>query len=400
MSGGGQVDERAARAVWSALVEPGDEVAGVLVAVAGAGAALDWVRSATGDGGPSGTAWNAVQARLDPGLRERMVRSFGRWGGRLADAERRVPIEQQGIGLVIPGDPDWPAGLDVLGPSAPMALWVRGRLPGSTGPAAPRSCAVVGSRASTAYGEHVAAELGYGLTSRGLAVVSGGAYGIDAAAHRGALAAGGPTVVVLAGGVDRAYPAGNVRLFRETVESGGAVVAECPPGSLPTRSRFLQRNRLIAALGGATVVVEAAWRSGALSTARHAVRLLRPVGAVPGPVTSAASAGCHALLRSGEAVCVTDADEVAELIAGQPPASTPTGPVDPFDGLGPWARPVHDALSTRRALSPTSVAQRVGAELAQVRGTLGRLELAGLVRRDGDGWRAVAPGPSGAVTGR
>lgn len=392
----GDDDERAARAVWSGLAEPGDELAGVLVQTAGPVVALEWVRRASAEGGVGGPAWDRLQAGLAPQVSAQVVRAVERWAGRLDEAERRslphLESRTGAIRLVVPGDPDWPVALEVLGPAAPSALWVRGALPARFGDdAAPRSCALVGSRASTGYGEHVAAELGHGLSARGLTVVSGGAYGIDAAAHRGALAADGPTVVVLAGGVDRAYPAGNARLFQETVARGGAVVAESPPGSLPTRSRFLQRNRLIAALGGATVVVEAAWRSGALSTARHALRLLRPLGAVPGPVTSAASAGCHVLLRTGEAVCVTDADEVAELVAGQPPAAAPSVPVDAFEGLDPVARRVHDCLSTRRGDPPTVVASRAGVEVAQVRGALGLLELAGLARRDGEDWSALAP---------
>ncbi len=179
-------------------------------------------------------------------------------------------------------------------PIPPLALWVKGAAEVTT--TAVRSVAIVGSRASTAYGEHVTAELAYGLASREVDVVSGGAYGIDAVAHRSALAAGGGTVIVSAGGLDRPYPAGNASLYDRVGETG-LLVSESPPGSAPQRHRFLSRNRLIAALSSATIVVEAAARSGALNTARHCQVLGRSLMVVPGPVTSPMSAGCHALLR-------------------------------------------------------------------------------------------------------
>ncbi|MCG2803052.1 MAG: DNA-processing protein DprA [Cellulomonas sp.] len=283
--------------------------------------------------------------------------------------------------------------MDDLGDARPHCLWVRGTLPIlRSGPGeGPGSSAValVGSRACTTYGRRVAADLAHGLASRGVVVVSGGAFGIDAAAHRGALAAGASTVVVLAGGIDQPYPAAHRELFDDVVAGGGALVGEAAPGATPLRSRFLQRNRLIAAMSGVTVVVEAAWRSGALSTAHHGAQLLRPVGAVPGPVTSAASAGCHRLLREGCAVCVTDAAEVLELagpLAGEGPDRQP--PARPLDGVDPPSRMVHEALSLRLPSEPEDVAVRCGLEIAAVRASLGRLELAGLAVRSAEGWRA------------
>jgi len=251
--------------------------------------------------------------------------------------------------------------------------------------------ALVGSRSCTAYGRHVAAEIAQDLARAGVLVVSGGAYGIDGAAHRGALAARGATLVVLAGGADRAYPAGHAEMFEEVVAGGGGLASESPPGALPVRSRFLQRNRLIAAMARATVVVEAAWRSGALSTANHAARLLRPVGAVPGPVTSAASAGCHRLLRVGVGVCVTDADEVLELVGPLgPDRADPVAP-GPLDEVDELARLVHEAMSVRRPVEPQALADRLARPAGPVRGALGRLEVAGLVVRSPDGWTAVRP---------
>jgi DNA processing protein len=323
-----------------------------------------------------------------------------RWAPRWDGLDPRRDLELvDGLGgrLLHPGDPEWPPGLDDLGAAAPPGLWVRGA-PDLAGLAS-RSVALVGSRASTAYGDHVATELAVGLADRRFTVVSGGAYGIDAAAHRGAVVAGAPTVVLLAGGVDRPYPAGNAGLLRRVLDAGGAVAAEVPPGAVPSRSRFLLRNRLIAAVSRATVVVEAAWRSGALSTAGHAAALLRPVGAVPGPVTSMASAGCHRILRDGSAVCVTDAAEVAELagdVGGDlaPPRAVP--PAD-TDGLGEEARRVLDGLPVGRPAPVASIARASGLSEPEVRGALGLLELAGLAATGDGGWRRVragtGPGP-------
>lgn len=388
-------EDRLARATWSALVEPGDRVAGSLIALLGAAPALVWVRAAAR--GVLGWAQlsDVTGTTLSMPDRDRLGRAVLRWAGRL-DLLRPdhdlAALDRVGGRLVVPGDAGWPRGLDDLAEATPPALWVRGDLPA-------RTCvALVGARASTTYGERVAYDLAQGLVARGAAVVSGGAYGIDAASHRGALGGGGPTVVVLAGGVDRAYPAGNARIFEEAVGSGGAVVSEVPPGSLPTKSRFLQRNRVIAALAEATVVVEAAWRSGALSSAHHAAALLRPVGAVPGPVTSAASSGCHRLLREGHAICVTDADEVAELLPGGIgrdagiDRSRPGAAGDGLAELGMQALQVHDALPLRGGLQEVEVAARAGLTPAEARAALGVLQLEGHATRGPDGWCAHRPG--------
>ena len=384
-------DDHRARAAWSALTEPGDPIAGALVRALGARPALDWV-GAAGRGAPD---WSALPGLSGPS-RMRLVAAARRWAERAQAVDLDdvlADLGRVGGALVVPGDEAWPPGLDDLGDTAPFALWCRGDLPGGR-----PSVALVGSRASTGYGERLAFDLAHGLAARGVLVVSGGAYGIDAAAHRGAIAAGGPTLVVLAGGVDRGYPAGNVRLFEEAIATGGAVVSEMPPGALPMKSRFLQRNRLIAAMTAATVVVEAAWRSGALSTAHHAADLMRPVGAVPGPVTSVASAGCHRLLREGAAVCVTDVDEVAELVpAPQGREGGTAGLVEPDDTSWLDARclRVHDALGVHAGAPADEIARRAGVALAEARSALGLLELAGLAVRKNDGWRA-----SGSPRGR
>ncbi len=389
-------DELLARAAWSALAEPGDANAGALVAALGPSRALHWLRAADGDAETVRRAIDALVERFPlprTGARA-LSAAVARWGPRLGDLDPRRELQvlrSLGGVLVTPGTPWWPDGLDDLGASTPPCLWVRGDpvLPGASA----RSVALVGARASTAYGNHVAGDLAAGLAAREVTVVSGGAYGIDAAAHRGALRADGTTIVLLAGGVDRAYPAGNAELLSSVVERGGSVLSEVPPGGAPSRWRFLQRNRLIAALSRGTVVVEAAWRSGALSTANRASELMRPVGAVPGPVTSMASAGCHRLLRDGAAVCVTDADEVVELIGEIGRDLAPDRRVDdrPADGLDPDVRRVHDALPIRLGAPLHQLAREAGLSEAEVRGALGTLELVGIAVRHGPGWRKATP---------
>lgn len=390
-----------ARASWSRLVEPGDAVAGALVAAMGPVEAWRFVVEAVRDERVGAAGRDA--RRVLPGSPravQRLTAALARWQPRLAtvDAEHEVDRHRaRGGAILVPEDPRWPRGLTDLGAEAPHVLWVSGRAEAPSAAAA--GVAVIGARASTHYGEHVAADLASGVVAAGRAVVSGGAYGVDAVAHRAALAAGGVTVAVLAGGVDRLYPAGNARLLLALQEADGALVSEVPPGSVPSRQRFLQRNRLIAAMTGATVVVEAAWRSGALSTAARAAALLRPVGAVPGPVTSAASAGCHRLLRDGAAVCVTDAAEVLELLGGEAPADDARraggGPGSEADGLDLLARRVLDALPVRAWADVASLTRVAGVSGTETRGALGILELAGLAERRGAAWRRrSSPPPS------
>jgi DNA processing protein len=217
-------------------------------------------------------------------------------------------------------------------------------------------------------------------------VVSGGAYGIDGAAHRATLAADGLTVAVLAGGIDVPYPAGHTALLRRIADDG-LIVSEYPPGVRPARYRFLTRNRLVAALSGATVVVEAGLRSGAANTAAWARALGRPVCAVPGPVTSSASVGCHVLVRGG-AELVTRAAEVVELVgrAGEL-APEPDRPSTPLDGLADVERRVYDALPARGAHTADQVAVAAGLPATQVLGPLAALELVGLVKRQEGRWK-------------
>lgn len=384
-----QVHERFARAAWSAIIEPGDRVAGELVAAMGAVAALDAliVRQ------PAEELANLMNTESDVAMTTRDLESaIERWMPRLQSRAILRALGQAaryGAHLIIPGDDAWPTGFDDLGAHAPHALWVRGNL--ETLHTTPAAIALVGARAATGYGEHVTMEASAGLVDRGYTIVSGAAYGIDGMAHRAALASKGQTIAVLAGGVDRFYPSGHDALLARIVEAG-AVISELPCGAAPTKWRFLQRNRLIAAMTGATIVLEAGWRSGSLNTAGHAAALGRPLGAVPGPVTSAASAGCHRLIREYDAVCVTTAAEMAELapLAGADellldPAPDVASARGEQSADGDTVR-VRDALSTRSARTTDDIAARAGLSIATVQSVLGRLELAGAATTRETGW--------------
>ncbi len=386
-------NERLARAALSRLMEPQDAAGLALVQVAGA---LDALGIATGE-----LSYGlALEQEITGVLAEHgsvtswagMAAALKRWAPRIPDLapERDLAtLERLGGRMIIPGDDLWPGQLGDLGIHEPICLWWRGvelELP----PAA-KSVALVGSRDSTSYGASVTGDLAYSLAQRGFTVVSGGAYGIDAHAHRAALAGGSgpmPTIAVMAGGVDRFYPSGNEDLLR-AVANQGAVIAEVPPGSAPTRYRFLQRNRIIAALASVTVVVEARWRSGALNTAHHAESLGRAVGAVPGSVHSANSAGCHRLLREGGAICVTDAAEIAELASpsGESLPEVRAGRSADHDGLTLEDLILLDALPLRSTSSVEKLSSVAGLGVESVRAGLGRLNLLGLAESGAGGWK-------------
>jgi DNA processing protein len=313
-------------------------------------------------------------------------------------AEHLRAAEVVGARLLIPEDDDWPVGPFMAFTrqahghlAAPLGLWVRG--PGRLAELAERSVAIVGSRAATGYGNHVAHSLGFGVTELGATVVSGAAFGIDGAAHRGALAAEGPTVAVLARGVDRAYPAAHAQLLRR-IACEGLVVSEYPPGAVPARHRFLVRNRIIAGLSAGTVVVEAGWRSGARRTASDAELLGRPVMAVPGPVTSALSVGCHRLLREPGTIAVTTAEEVLEEVGriGVDLAPVPVGdgPARATDGLSATQLRVHEALPGHGIQDVGRLSVESGLPVEVVRAALRWLARAGLVERAVGGWRRAA----------
>lgn len=388
-----------ARAVLAMLGEPGDGVLGRVLAVLGAERTAALVLERVG-------VEALVSSVCDAGgeLDEREAAAgLARWTPRIDHAAFVRSLEQAARGgahFLVPGDQRWPGRIDELGVHAPIGLWVRGRVEAlaSAGPA----IALVGARAATGYGEHIAMESSAGLVDRGFTIVSGGAYGIDGMAHRAALASDGMTVAFLAGGVDRFYPLGHETLLSRIVETG-AVVSEMPCGAAPTKWRFLQRNRLIAAASEATIVLEAGLRSGSLNTAGHAAALARPLGAVPGPVTSPASAGCHRLLREFDAVCVVDAEQMAELAGrGGGIRDAAVLPSDHADGGAgaprsrdremawrsePDTMRVLDALSLRSVRSVDDIARRAGMTAREVMGVLGSLEVNGLAARYPDGWR-------------
>ncbi len=336
---GGLTDEQAARMRLARLTEPGDLAVGHAVASDGAIGLLARIEA----GDPELPSVDNYRSRLDFDLQ--------------SDIEALERVDGR---FVVPGDDEWPTQLEAL-EAVPLGLFVVG---GNLRLSAVRSVAVVGARAATSYGLHVASEIGSGLAEQHWAVVSGGAFGIDAAAHRGSLVVGGHTIAVLACGVDARYPQGNSSLFDRILETGGSLVSELPPGSHPTRPRFLQRNRVIAGLARATVVVEAAGRSGALNTAAFCRRLGRPLLAVPGPVTSPMSHGCHRLLRDVEpARLVTGVDEIIEeagMIGELAPLPSITERVR--DSLDPTSLRVFEAVPIREPATTSDIAKAAGSD--------------------------------------
>ena len=302
-------------------------------------------------------------------------------------------VTRTGARVVVPGDADWPDALSHPEIS-PHLLHVRGA--GCLADLVQRSVAVVGSRASTGYGEAIARELGAGLASRRWTVVSGGAFGIDAAAHQGALAVDGSAVVVLPCGPDRVYPEGNRRLV-EAIAEGGVVVTELATGTAAMRHRFLARNRLIAAMSAATVVVEAGLRSGSLNTAGWAEALVLPVGCVPGPVTQMSSAGCHEWIQKARAALVTDTADVLALAARvgeeveQPVEQL--GRARPLDAMPATQRRVHDLLRRGTGATAGSIAVELALPVEEILAELAAMSVDGWAEQGDDGgWRR---GPGG-----
>jgi DNA processing protein len=407
MAGGGAVtgdldDESYARAALTYLAEPADRWLSELVRAHGAAPALDAIRS-----GRLPDAGRAVQRGLG------MQRAMERWRVRLGELptpESVIGFRRSGIRLVCPGDPEWPGQLADLGDEQPYALWLRGNA--DLRFSCLRSVAIVGSRAASAYGSYVAAEFAASVAARGWAVVSGGAYGVDASAHQGALGADGVTVAVLACGVDVPYPTAHTELL-DAIAGQGVIVSEWPPGRTVSRLRFLVRNRVIAALATGTLVVEAGQRSGALNTARHARDLGRRLMAVPGPVTSDISAGCHQIIRDWQGMLVTSAADVVEHLSpvGEPQALLPAAALAESAAAGPpaaqrrpasrrLARPaidrddldlesarVLDAMPGRGEMATARIVQRAGLPPGTVIGCLGGLASAGFIERCEGGWR-------------
>jgi DNA processing protein len=372
------VDNAAARVVLSHLAEPGDRRLVHRVQQLGAPQVVSEILENTGPlpglSGYRARLGDAVTLCQLTDLVERDLTRLSQVGGR----------------LVLPGASDWPTQLDDLGERQPLLLWVRGA--GDLRLSALRSVAIVGARACTAYGENVAVELAGGLSERGWCVVSGGAYGIDAAAHRGVLGVQGCSVAILACGADVAYPKAHDRMLLHLLERG-VVLSEAPLGAAPHRGRFLVRNRVIAALTRGTVVVEAALRSGSLSTVREAAGLGRVVMGIPGSVTSAMSAGVHRELREG-ALLVSSIHEVIEAVGdiGTDLAPRDSGPVTARDHVDAVGNRILDAMPANRAATDAQIATSAGVNRSEVMAALGLLELEGFVTRDTKGWRLTSTG--------
>lgn len=364
------MDERTARMCLAAVVEPGHPA--VAEAVAAYGAEQVWA--------------GLLGARSEVPLAER--------ARRLRPGDLVARTKEARLRFVVPGDADWPGGLADLAvcepvnqlSGEPLGLWLAGG--GELAPLAASAVAVVGSRASTAYGDTVAADLAAELSEAGRCIVSGGAYGIDAAAHRGCLAGRTPTVCVLAGGLDQPYPGGHRSLFERIAETG-VLVSELAPGEHPSRVRFLARNRLIAALAPGTVLVEAAARSGARNTVTWANALGRVVMAVPGPVTSATSVTPHRLVREAEAVLVTRAADVLELLS-------PLGRANPrvpgerraTDELDADELRLFEAVPGRGSLPAGELALRAGLTVPRCLALLDQLAERGFLAQNSAGeWR-------------
>jgi DNA processing protein len=381
--GSAEASERAARIALSAVVDAGDPEASALIESRGPIDALRRIAA-----GALGAPLAERAARTDPAeLWQRGVSVGARfvmpgdreWPDRLADLAHCEPIQRRG--------------------GVPVGLWLRG--PARLDEVMANSVAIVGARACTPYGREVAIDLATELAERGINTLSGGAYGIDTAAHHGALAVGGSTLAVLACGVDVAYPSGNAGLFAK-IAGEHLVVSELPPGEHPTRVRFLARNRVIAALTLGTVVVEAAIRSGARNTAGWAFACGRQVMAVPGPVSSAQSLTPHLLIRSGQASLVTCGADVAELVSpmGQSLIAVPTGAERPTDAMGATRLAVFEALPRQGWASPGELALRAGTSVPSCLAELAALERAGLVASDESGWRLVRAGHRQAGEGQ
>ncbi|NDH65304.1 MAG: DNA-protecting protein DprA [Microbacteriaceae bacterium] len=383
---GGHSAYEVACATWSSITEPGDEFGGYLRHTLGVEEALRAIRDDSLD-----EIYRALQTRgsLDEG-----VDRFGDLRDVLSDSKERylprIDLKKIDLGLsllqrsgwlVTPDHSDWPTALGDLGWGAPAALWGIGNR--SALASLGRAISIVGSRGASTYGEWVTLEFAAELVNRGFAVVSGGAYGIDGIAHRAALRVEGTTVAVMAGGIDRLYPSGHQSMFAEICKTG-AIISELSPGASPTKWRFLQRNRLIAALGNVTLVVEAGSRSGSINTANHALALGRPIAAIPGPVTASSSAGTNRLIAEGTAQLVVTPSDLAALAGDSDYLSIPTDD----DDLGDLEKRALDAISLKPA-SAAEIAQRAGLTSQELAMAMGQLLLIGRVSQKEGGYFKV-----------
>jgi DNA processing protein len=387
MSAGTDADEpdaiRRARIVLGHLVEPGHRDLGELVLDVGPVEALERLRT----GQVTDRLRDSASARLatvDPQvLAEKAILRGDRLGVRIITPEDDEWPHQLGDLVFLSRDMADPIQRDTF---PPQCLWLRGPWP--LAPSCEQSVAIVGARASTTYGEYVASDFAHSLSSRDWTVISGGAFGVDAAAHRGALAAGGCTIAVLACGIDRPYPLSHTNLFEQIAERG-LLLSEWPPGSDPHRRRFLVRNRVIAALTRGTVMVEANLRSGARFTLGRARDLRRVAMAVPGPVTSAMSVGSHEEIRQPGCILVANVAHILDAVGriGTDLAPVLRAVTDPRDRLTPLQRQVLDGVRPRKVLTAEQVAAAVGVSVRDARRAMPALEAGRFVTAQDGGYR-------------
>lgn len=371
---------RQAYLALSLLAEPGDPRLVDMLAHAEPGGVIAAVAKGRPVGGVAPpTSWLERAERLDSLVATTLVKA-----------------RAAGLRWLSRADRDWPSQLDDLdhleplngATGAPMGLWLRGK--GNLAKLTESSVAIVGARDATTYGAEIAADLGADVSDAGMTVVSGAAYGIDACAHRGALAMGKPTIAVLAGGADVDYPRAHTALLARIAEEG-LVVSEQAPGQTPMKARFLSRNRLIASLTQGTVVVEAARRSGSLNTLNWADQIGRATMAIPGPVTSQASVGAHEAMRTGKAMLVTCGADIVEVLGGFGAAeSAPArGPETVYDGMSVGERRALDAVPWGKPRATDDIAGELRVSGASALKQLNRLEALGFVARLPTGWTLV-----------
>lgn len=380
---------RLACACWSRITEAGDSAADLLLNELGPVAALQIARRAAGDDPGRWHTYLPVELLRRTGD-DIWGKSFSRWRGRLEVLDLPALEKMLSRGrfqLVTRRDADWPAVFNNLS-YAPWALWALGDT-SLLNDNSDKTVAMVGARAVSNLGHDIATELAWRCAGEGMTLVSGGAYGVDRLVHQACLRAKTPTISLLAGGLDRPYPASNSEMFKEIARSG-LLLSQYPPGARPTRWRFLDRNRLIAALSGATVVIQAGFRSGALNTARHSMELGRQVGAVPGPINQCEWAGSNQLIRDG-ATLISGAEDILEMIAPLGTVTSDRTRVQPgyLDGLDPLSARILDATGLCRPLSVEAIARASGAAIEEVAAIMGNLEMDGRVVQVAGKWKKV-----------
>jgi len=385
---------RRARAGLTQVIEPADGLGVLASQIWGPNRLLEIIDGKT----PNQQDWKALadhdagDGQLTKTLRNHFGSAIERWRRRrkyLKPDQALHYIASIGGWFMTPEDEHWPSALADLGVTEPLGLWGIGE---GDVPPAERMLSLVGSREATIYGETATAMLAKKARQHGVTVLSGGAYGIDAEAHRAALSVSGhgiPTIAVLAGGLDQLYPAGNRDLLRR-IATNGLLIAEMPPGMRPNRYRFLNRNRIIAALSSATIVVEARYRSGALNTAHHAHDLSRFVGAVPGPINVPNSAGCHRLMKETPTMLIDDPTDLEDLFGESfKPTDTAQSPEHQrvYDVLDVEEMLVFDALPVQSRTTSTHLCGITGLSVPTISGILTKLERHALAEHNAHGWR-------------